>query len=49
MSSKERTIKLCEEFIKANLNIKWCCNERLNFASKDVLKIMKKAGCVFIN
>lgn len=49
MSSKQRTIELCEDIIKARLNIKWFCNGRLNYASPEVLKLMKKAGCVFIN
>jgi len=49
MSSQERTVSLCSDFIKAGLNIKWTCNGRLNYAVPDVLKIMKEAGCVFIN
>ena len=49
MSSIKRTIGLCEDFIKAKLNIKWDCNGRLNYAKPDVLGLMKKAGCVFIN
>ncbi len=49
MSSARRTVMLCEAFIKAELNIKWSCNGRLNFARPEVLKTMKKAGCVFIN
>jgi len=49
MSSKERTINLCNDFIKYKLDVKWDCNGRLNYAKKDVLKLMKKAGCVFIN
>ncbi len=49
MSSKERTISLCEAIIKSNLKIKWCCNGRLNYATPEVLKLMKRAGCVFIN
>ena len=49
MSSEERTVSLCEDFIKAKLDIKWDCNGRLNYAKPDVLKLMKKAGCVFIN
>ena len=49
MSSKERTVELCNAIIKAKLNIKWACNGRLNYASLDVLKVMKEAGCVFIN
>lgn len=49
MSSRERTIQLCDAFIDAKLNIKWDCNGRLNFADVDVLERMKEAGCVFIN
>ncbi len=49
MSSISRTVELCEAFIKAKLNIKWDCNGRLNYAKPDVLKLMKEAGCVFIN
>lgn len=49
MSSERRTVELCEAFIKAKLNIHWDCNGRLNYAKPDVLKLMKEAGCVFIN
>lgn len=49
MSSAHRTISLCEDFIRAGLRVKWNCNGRLNYARPDVLKIMKRAGCVFIN
>lgn len=49
MSSRARTIELCDAFIEAKLDIKWDCNGRLNFADIDVLERMKLAGCVFIN
>ncbi|KKL21085.1 hypothetical protein LCGC14_2448980, partial [marine sediment metagenome] len=49
MSSKERTISLCESIINSNLNIKWHCNGRLNYADEKVLRLMKRAGCIFIN
>lgn len=49
MSSISRTISLCEDFIKVKLNIKWECNGRLNYAKPEVLTLMKRAGCVFIN
>lgn len=49
MSSPKRTKELCSAFIEADLNIRWSCNGRLNYATSDVLKLMKKAGCVFIN
>ena len=49
MSSKRRTISLCEDLIRYNLNLKWSCNGRLNYATKEVLDVMKRAGCVYIN
>ncbi len=49
MASKARTIELCETIIKSKLDFRWFCNGRLNYATPEVLKIMKKAGCVFIS
>ena len=49
MSSTKRTEELCEAFIRSGLNFKWDCNGRLNFAKPRLLKLMKRAGCVFIN
>ncbi len=49
MSSVERTENLCRNFISSRVKVKWECNGRLNFAKPDLLKLMKEAGCVFIN
>jgi len=49
MSSKARMYELCNAILKNNLKIKWRCEGRLNYADKDILTIMKKAGCVFVN
>ncbi len=49
MSSAKRTVELCEAFLNSGLNFKWDCNGRLNYARPDVLRLMKRAGCVFIN
>jgi anaerobic magnesium-protoporphyrin IX monomethyl ester cyclase len=49
MSSEARVASICEDFIKQDLNIKWDCNGRLNYAKPQVLALMKRAGCVFIN
>jgi radical SAM superfamily enzyme YgiQ (UPF0313 family) len=49
MSSMQRTISLCEDFIKSGLKFKWDCNGRLNYAKPKVLKLMKEAGCVYVN
>ncbi len=49
MTSIERTVKICEDFIKANLGFKWACNGRLNYVRPEVMKLMKRAGCEFVN
>lgn len=49
MVSVDRTTQLCEAFLKNDLNIHWWCNGRLNYAQPELLKLMKRSGCVFIN
>lgn len=49
MSSLERVESLCEDFLREGLDIKWDCNGRLNYAKPEILRLMKRAGCVFIN
>ncbi|MFW9965185.1 MAG: B12-binding domain-containing radical SAM protein, partial [Candidatus Sifarchaeia archaeon] len=49
MVSPKRMKDLCQAIIDADLNIKWSCNGRLNIATPEVLQMMKKANCVFIN
>lgn len=49
MSSVARTESLCRDMIAAKLDIKWYCNGRLNYAKAELLKLMKRSGCVFIN
>lgn len=41
---KLRTVKLCKEMIKKELNMKWSCNARVN-TDYETLKVMKGAGC----
>lgn len=41
---KKRTIELCSTMIAAGVKITWSCNARVN-TDRDVLEIMKKAGC----
>lgn len=49
MFRKKGIIEFCEKLIRANLNIRFICEGRLNFATPEVLAMMKKSGCVFIN
>ena len=49
MSSSVRVVELCEAIMKSKLKFKWFCSGRLNYATLDILSLMKDAGCVFIN
>ncbi len=49
MNSEQRVVALCNALLKKKLNMKWHCEGRLNFAKLSLLKLMKQAGCVFIN
>jgi len=47
MASKTRAVEMAEALMP--LGIRWDCMGRLNYADLQVLKTMKRAGCVFIN
>jgi len=49
MSSVKRTEEICKAMIGSGMKVKWSCNGRLNYARPEVLRLMKEAGCVFIN
>lgn len=49
MSSEERTASFCEYLLKRGIGMTWGANGRLNFATPGLLKLMRKAGCVFLN
>lgn len=49
ISSEERATLLCEDFLRKGLKFKWDCNGRLNYATPELLGLMRRAGCVFIN
>jgi len=46
MMSSARAIEISEAIM--DLGMKWNCFGRLNYASREVIKAMKKAGCVYI-
>lgn len=47
MMNERRAIEVSEALMP--LGVKWDCNGRLNYAKPEVLKVMKRAGCVFLN
>lgn len=49
MESESRTVTLCEAFIRSGPpNMTFICQGRLNYATPEVLKAMKRAGCAYI-
>jgi anaerobic magnesium-protoporphyrin IX monomethyl ester cyclase len=45
---KARTEELCEEIINRKLKIKWVCGTRVDMVTKELLLMMKEAGCVSV-
>ncbi len=41
----ERLIKICEGMIKRKFNLEWFCFSQVNVVNKELLTLMKKAGC----
>ena len=49
MASEARTEEICRSILNLPFRIKWDCNGRLNFAKKELLTLMMKAGCKYVN
>jgi len=45
---KNRTLDICEKILSRRLNIKWLCDTRIDKLDKEILQLMKKAGCIRI-
>ena len=48
-ANENRVIELCKEIIKRKLNVCWECTTRVDLVSLEMLKWMKKAGCIRIS
>lgn len=42
---KKRVESICEMIEKRGIDISWSCESRVNLVNKDLLKMMKEAGC----
>lgn len=47
--SREHVRKICNEILKRELDIKWYARARVNTVDKEILSLMKKAGCIKIS
>ena len=49
MGSEKRTEEICNALLGLPFQIKWDCNGRLNYATTQILQLMRRAGCEYIN
>ncbi len=46
---KRHTMAVCDEMIARKLNLVWGCETRVNHVNEDLLKKMRKAGCLQVD
>lgn len=44
--NKNRTAEICEGILRKGLGIEWVCDTRVDRLDSDLLKLMKRAGCI---
>jgi len=44
-ASKKNVRAFCERLLKENINIKWRCNTKVSMVDREIMLLMKKAGC----
>jgi radical SAM superfamily enzyme YgiQ (UPF0313 family) len=47
--NRKRVIEICERLLEEDINIKWFCDSRVELVDEELLKIMRKAGCIGIS
>jgi len=47
--NRKRVIEVCNKIIEENLQIKWLCDSRVDLVDPNLLKLMRKAGCIGIS
>ena len=49
MSSEKRTEGICNAILALPFKVTWDCNGRLNYAKPDILALMRRSGCSYVN
>lgn len=44
--NRKRALEVCDEIIRRKLDLVWGCQARVNLITEDMIKRMKKAGCI---
>lgn len=48
-ANRKNATTFCEELLKRKLNVKWVCSSSVKNVDVELLRLMKRAGCEFIN
>ncbi len=43
--NRKRNVQICKEIIDRKLDISWLCNARVGTMNKEIIQLMKRAGC----
>lgn len=46
--NRDRVLKICEELHRRKLDMMWDCGTRVDMVDRELLKIMKDAGCIAV-
>jgi len=46
--SMERVVRICEEIIRRKLSVTWSCRPRAQGFTREIMRLMRRAGCVRI-
>ncbi|MCX7973941.1 MAG: B12-binding domain-containing radical SAM protein [Candidatus Aminicenantes bacterium] len=47
--NRDRVLAICEEILRHNLKIRWDVRTRVDLVDEEILRMMKRAGCVAIH
>lgn len=47
--NRKRVVEICEKILEETIRIKWFCDSRVELVDKNLLKLMRKAGCIGIS
>ncbi len=46
---RKRIVEICQRMIKEKIKIKWLCDSRADLVDRELLQLMKRAGCIGIS
>ena len=47
--NRKRVVETCERILEEDIDIKWFCDSRVDLVDEELLKIMRKGGCIGIS